>query len=242
MGTISTSRLIAEAVSMSNGRVCDETVGITEAAGLFGLAPSTLRWWERSGLLDPRRGPGGRRRYGRAELNRIALVHLARNSGQLSLVEIGESVTGLAARAGRPQWRRAVRSRIAALDEQLAQLTRARAYLRHSLGCGHDDPAECPVFTREVVALYPGLRRVLSSSERDETGDAPEGTAAAVTDAPDQPSGGSGCSGCGAQMAQPRTGRRRAYCSRACQQRAYRSRRAQPGLAARPTSSSGDSE
>jgi DNA-binding transcriptional MerR regulator len=232
MGTISTSSLIAEAAFMSNGRVRDETLGITDAAGLFGLAPSTLRWWERSGLLDPRRGAGGRRRYGRADLNRIALVHLARNTGQLSLAEIGDFATGLTERGGHPKWHRAVRSRIAALDEQLAQLARARAYLQHTLECRHDDPAECPVFTREVVDLYPGLGRVLSPSERDETGDAPDGRAGATTDVPGQPSGGPRCHDCGAQLTQPRTGRRRAYCSRACQQRAYRSRRAQPGLAA----------
>jgi MerR family transcriptional regulator, copper efflux regulator len=230
MGIISTSSLVAEAAFMSNGRMRDETLGITEAAGLFGLAPSTLRWWERSGLLDPRRGAGGRRRYGRAELNRIALVHLARNAGPMSLAEIGDLVTGLTGRGGRPRWHRAVRSRIAALDEQLAQLARARAYLQHSLECRHDDPAECPMFTREVIDLYPGLGRVLSPSERDETG--------VVTDAPGQP-GGPRCRGCGARLTQPRTGRRRDYCSRACQQRAYRARRAQP---ARSASSSGDPE
>jgi DNA-binding transcriptional MerR regulator len=208
---------------MSNGRVRDETLGITEAAGLFGLAPSTLRWWERSGLLDPLRGAGGRRRYGRAELNRIALVHLARNTGHLSLAEIGDVATGPTGRGGHPHWHRTVRSRIAALDERLAQLARARAYLQHTLECGHDDPAECPVFTREVVDLYPGLRRVVPPSERDETGAAP--------DAPGQPSDGPRCQGCGAQLTHPRTGRRRAYCSRACQQRVYRARRAQRGLA-----------
>jgi DNA-binding transcriptional MerR regulator len=210
---------------MSNDRVRDETLGITDAAGLFGLAPSTLRWWERSGLIDPRRGAGGRRLYGRAELNRIALVHLARNSGLLSLAEIGDFVRGLAGRGGRPEWHRAVRSRIAALDEQLAQLTRARSYLQHTLVCGHDDPAVCPVFTREVVALYPSLGRVVSPSEH-ETGDAPDGTAGVVTDAPGQPFDGLRCRGCGAQLIHPRTGRRRAYCSRACQQRAYRARHA----------------
>jgi DNA-binding transcriptional MerR regulator len=231
MGTISTSSLITEVAFMSNGRMRDETLGITEAAGLFGLAPSTLRWWERSGLLDPRRGAGGRRRYGTAELNRIALVHLARNTGQLSLAEIGDFATGPTGRGGRPHWHRAVRSRIAALDERLVQLARARAYLRHTLECGHDDPAECPVFTREVVELYPGLRQVVSPSERDGT--------AAMPDAPGRPSGLLRCHGCGAPLTQPRTGRRRVYCSRACQQRAYRARRAQPG---RPMPSRRDAE
>jgi MerR family transcriptional regulator, copper efflux regulator len=232
MGTISTRSLFVEAVFMSNGRMRDETLGIAEAARLFGLAPSTLRWWERNGLVNPRRGATGRRRYGKAELNRITLIHMARNTGLLSLAEIADFAGGLTGRGERPHWHRTVRARITALEEQIAQLSSARAHLLHTLECSHDDPTECPVFAREISALYPRLGPVIAPPpdhdprERDET-DAVSGEGPGATrDAPQQPSGAPSCRTCGAPVTQPHTGRRRAYCSRACQQRAYRTRHA----------------
>jgi MerR family copper efflux transcriptional regulator len=216
---------------MSNGRMRDETLGIAEAADLFGLAPSTLRWWERCGLLSPRRGGTGRRRYGRAELNRIALVHLTRNSGLLPLADIAAIATGLALRGEHPHWHRTVRARLTTLDKQIAQLAGARAFLLHTLECSHDDPTECPVFRREICDLYPRLGRIVAAAPDrdtrrcDETGTAEESSGAA-REAPRPPSGAPNCRACGVVLTQPRTGRRRAYCSRACQQRAYRTRHA----------------
>jgi DNA-binding transcriptional MerR regulator len=211
LGTISMNSLWLEASFMSNGRMRDETLGIGEAAHLFGLEPSTLRWWERCGLLSPRRGADGRRRYGEAELNRIALVHLTRRSGRLSLAEIADFAGGPTASGDRPRWHGTVRSRVALVEEQIAQLTSARAYLLHLLECRRDDPVQCPVFTRRVRKLYPLPWQVVAAAECDETEEAPSGEAR--------------CRTCGGPLGQPQTGRRRAYCSRACRQRAYRARR-----------------
>lgn len=44
---------------------------IHAAAEALGVNPSTLRLWERSGLLTPRRTPNGHRRYTPQDLNRI---------------------------------------------------------------------------------------------------------------------------------------------------------------------------
>lgn len=211
---------------MSNGRMRDETLGIGEAAGLFGLAPSTLRWWDRCGLLDPQRAAHGRRGSGEAELNRFALGHMARRSGRLSLAEIASLAVGPTARGDQPRWHGTVRSRITIVEEQLAELASARAYLLHLLECHRDDLAECPVFTQHVRDRYPRPWDVVATAERDET----EARAA--------PPGEDPCRTCGRPLSQPQTGRRRAYCSRACQQRAYRSRR--PTAPAHPDRSDPD--
>jgi MerR family copper efflux transcriptional regulator len=206
---------------MSNGLMRDETLSIGAAARLFGLAPSTLRWWEAAGLLAPPHREAGRRCYGPAEINRIALIHLCRNTGLMSIEDVGEVVSG---RAGGPHWHQTVRARMAALDQQIRRLSRAREYLQHTLTCSHDDPSRCPHFEREVRQHIPGLRamttapngratRVARPAQRDETADTPP-----------TPSHPSGCPVCGRRLAQPRTGRRRRYCSRACQQHAYRAR------------------
>ena len=47
---------------------------IGAAAAHVGMHPQTLREYERQGLLTPQRTPGGTRRYGTAELERLARI------------------------------------------------------------------------------------------------------------------------------------------------------------------------
>lgn len=44
---------------------------ISVAAELAGLHPQTLRLYEREGLVDPARSPGGTRRYSRNDITRL---------------------------------------------------------------------------------------------------------------------------------------------------------------------------
>ncbi len=44
---------------------------ISVAAELAGLHPQTLRIYEREGLVDPARSPGGTRRYSRRDIDRL---------------------------------------------------------------------------------------------------------------------------------------------------------------------------
>jgi DNA-binding transcriptional MerR regulator len=44
---------------------------ISVAAEMAGLHPQTLRLYEREGLLDPARSPGGTRRYSRNDIARL---------------------------------------------------------------------------------------------------------------------------------------------------------------------------
>ncbi len=47
---------------------------ISVAASLSGMHPQTLRIYERRGLIDPFRTPGGTRRYSDADLERLSLI------------------------------------------------------------------------------------------------------------------------------------------------------------------------
>ncbi len=59
-----------------------DAFGVTEAARLVGVSPSTLRLWERQGLVAPARSPGGARRYDRAAIERLrSIARLRREAG-----------------------------------------------------------------------------------------------------------------------------------------------------------------
>jgi MerR family transcriptional regulator, heat shock protein HspR len=54
---------------------------ISVAAELTGVHPQTLRIYERRGLLEPYRTPGGTRRYSRADLERLELIQALTEAG-----------------------------------------------------------------------------------------------------------------------------------------------------------------
>jgi MerR family transcriptional regulator/heat shock protein HspR len=47
---------------------------ISVAAELAGMHPQTLRIYERKGLIDPYRTPGGTRRYSQEDIERLTLI------------------------------------------------------------------------------------------------------------------------------------------------------------------------
>jgi MerR family transcriptional regulator, heat shock protein HspR len=55
--------------------------GISVAAELAGLHPQTLRIYEREGLLDPARSPGGTRRYSTDDLHRLHEITTLMSAG-----------------------------------------------------------------------------------------------------------------------------------------------------------------
>ncbi len=54
---------------------------ISVAAEIVGMHPQTLRVYERKGLLEPYRTPGGTRRYSQADLERLLLIQELSNEG-----------------------------------------------------------------------------------------------------------------------------------------------------------------
>lgn len=59
-----------------------DALGVSEAARLVGVSPSTLRLWERQGLVRPFRSPGGARRYDRRAVEILRqIARLRREEG-----------------------------------------------------------------------------------------------------------------------------------------------------------------
>lgn len=54
---------------------------ISVAAELSGMHPQTLRIYERRGLIEPYRTPGGTRRYSEADIERLALIQELTGAG-----------------------------------------------------------------------------------------------------------------------------------------------------------------
>lgn len=54
---------------------------ISVAAELAGMHPQTLRIYERKGLLDPYRTPGGTRRYSQADIERLEMIQELTDKG-----------------------------------------------------------------------------------------------------------------------------------------------------------------
>ncbi len=54
---------------------------ISVAAEIVGMHPQTLRVYERKGLVEPYRTPGGTRRYSQADLERLLLIQDLSNEG-----------------------------------------------------------------------------------------------------------------------------------------------------------------
>ncbi len=64
-----------------------------QAAAAFGVAPDTLRDWERSGLFTPVRLPNGRRRYPPEVMDQIEIIRVRRQAGY-SLMGIRSLIHG----------------------------------------------------------------------------------------------------------------------------------------------------
>jgi DNA-binding transcriptional MerR regulator len=126
-------------------------VGIGEAARRSGLAPSAIRFYEAEGLLDPPRGPDGRRRYGPAELRVLAFIAVGR--------DLGLGVAGIrdALHPGPGGWAAAVDSQIALLDEQIARAQRAKEILLAGRECPAPEPVrDCAYLRAALDALVAG--------------------------------------------------------------------------------------
>ncbi|WUI01813.1 MerR family transcriptional regulator [Spirillospora sp. NBC_00431] len=130
----------------------ERAVTIGEAAALYGLTPSTLRWWEGQGLLDPPARAGNKRLYRDADLRRIGLIHLCCVTGMMPLDEAAAVTSG---DTDRRTWRGTIVRHIARLEQLIEQTDAARNFLSHLLRCAADDMAACPVLDGELTARTP---------------------------------------------------------------------------------------
>jgi MerR family redox-sensitive transcriptional activator SoxR len=110
---------------------------IGEVAARAGVAPSTLRYYERERLIRSVRTAGNQRRYRRDVLRRIAFIRVAQHLG-LGLGEIRDALATLPDhRTPTPaDWARISRAWRPRLDDEIGRLVRLRDQLGECIGCG----------------------------------------------------------------------------------------------------------
>jgi MerR family mercuric resistance operon transcriptional regulator len=130
---------------------------ISELARSSQVGVETVRFYQRRGLLfDPRpglsHGGSGRRHYSEADLHRLRFIRAAQRAG-FTLEEIGE-LLALDGSDDRVKVRQMARTRIAALDERIAELQSARQALEMLAGeCAMSDKGPCP-----IIAAFSGAQ------------------------------------------------------------------------------------
>lgn len=123
---------------------------ISQLARSAQVGVETVRYYQRRGLLsDPRphrTGVRGIRHYGPDEARRLRFIRSAQAAG-FTLEEIAELLR-LDSTDDRPRARELARGRIAALDERIGELRRARqALVKLASECAAGESGPCPIMT-----------------------------------------------------------------------------------------------
>ena len=119
---------------------------IGEAARRAGVSTSTIRYYERRGLLDADARQSRQRRYRTGTLRRLVFIGMMQDAG-LTLDEI----QGILNAATAAEWKPIASQRLTALDEQIAHLQDARGMLAAALNCRFDHPAtDCAIMGAEI--------------------------------------------------------------------------------------------
>ena len=123
-----------------------DLVTIGELARRAGIATSTVRYYERRGLVRPDARRSGQRRYRESTVRLVVFIGMLKDAG-LSL----EDIDGVINAATVGEWKAIGERRLAVLDEEIARLEHAREYLRGALLCRYDHPvSECAIMGAEI--------------------------------------------------------------------------------------------
>ena len=124
----------------------DTALPIGAVAARIDVATSTLRYYERRGLVVADARTSGQRRYGQSTVRRLVFVQMLQDAG-LSLDEI----QGILDADDNASWKAIARERLTLLDEEIARLQHARELLDGALLCRFDHPLdECRIMNDEI--------------------------------------------------------------------------------------------
>jgi DNA-binding transcriptional MerR regulator len=111
-----------------------------------GVATSTVRFYERQGLLAADARRSGQRRFRPQTLRRLVFIGMLQDAG-LSL----DDILGVLDAKSVDEWKAIARRRLTVLDDEIARLQRARDYLEGALLCRYDHPAtDCRIMGEEI--------------------------------------------------------------------------------------------
>ncbi|WP_432561991.1 redox-sensitive transcriptional activator SoxR [Kineococcus sp. SYSU DK003] len=135
----------------------DDLLSIGTVAARAGLSVPALRYYEERGLLTPVRDGGGRRRFPRHVLRRLAVIAAGQRVG-LSLADIGEALRTLPAdRApSAREWARVGEVWQRLLDARIRELQALRTSLDGCIGCGCLSLSRCTLFNPHDTAAGEG--------------------------------------------------------------------------------------
>jgi len=128
---------------------------IGELVRKAGVAASTLRYYEKVGLLPPIARASKRRQYDPKILGRIRIILLARDAG-FSVAETRKFLNGFPAETTPAiRWREMARRKIAELDELMVRVAGMKRILEASFNCECRRLEDC----ERLVAAKPRLPR-----------------------------------------------------------------------------------
>lgn len=120
-----------------------EKLSIGEVARQAGFSASTIRYYEKEGLLAAPERIGGKRRYEPGVIGRLALIQAAKQTG-LTIKETHTLLYGFPAEtAASERWQSLASSKLDEVDELIAQLGGMRALLAEALRCECASLDEC---------------------------------------------------------------------------------------------------
>jgi len=120
---------------------------VGDVAERFSLPTNVLRHWESVGLLSPERDAAGRRRYGRDDVVRVAVIVRSKAAG-MSLDQIAHLLDRDAS-----DRHRVLQGHIDDLDRRMAEMRHSRAMTEHALNCSAHDISTCPRFRASLSDL-----------------------------------------------------------------------------------------
>jgi MerR family transcriptional regulator, redox-sensitive transcriptional activator SoxR len=114
----------------------DPSLAIGDVARAAGVRPSTIRYYERKGLLPAPPRMSGRRRYDEGILQLLRVIEVSKDAG-FSLREIEHLLHGFDRRT-RPseRWRALAEDKLSDIDALIARAEGMRALLKRGLECG----------------------------------------------------------------------------------------------------------
>lgn len=123
---------------------------IARLAASAGVGVETVRFYQRKGLMPVPASSGAVRHYDEQDVQRLRFIRTAQRAG-FSLKEIAE-LTELDASSDRARVQALTRTRLAALDAEMAELAAARTMLAGLLKeCTSGNAGPCP-----IIATFTG--------------------------------------------------------------------------------------
>ena len=125
---------------------------IGDVAQKVGVAPSTLRYWERVGVLPAPERVNGQRRYDERVFQRLAIVRVAQEAG-FNIPEIRALLRGFA-RDVPPsaRWRALASAKLEEIDALIARAQAMKRVLNEGLECECLRLEECALLAKAELA------------------------------------------------------------------------------------------